>query len=62
MVMVEGDAREEIVDMSAKTKADLVVMGSKSTSSLKRAFLGSVTDYCTRHCTCPVLVVKQSST
>jgi hypothetical protein len=27
-----------------------------------RTILGSVSDYCTHHCSCPVLVVKQPKT
>ncbi|GBG69257.1 hypothetical protein CBR_g3955 [Chara braunii] len=53
-----GDARECIVDAVAQLKANLLVIGSHGYGALKRAFLGSVSDYCVHHCKCPVLVVR----
>lgn len=38
-------------------KAVAIVMASHSKTSLQQFFLGSVTDYCTHHCSLPVLVV-----
>lgn len=38
-------------------KACAVVMASHSRTSLQQFFLGSVTDFLTRHCSLPVLVV-----
>ncbi|KAF7042365.1 hypothetical protein CFC21_051999 [Triticum aestivum] len=53
-----GDARSVICDMVDKLGADLLVMGSHGYGFLKRALLGSVSDYCVRNANCPVLIVK----
>nr|GMD44331.1 Adenine nucleotide alpha hydrolases-like superfamily protein [Ipomoea batatas] len=37
---------------------DLVVVGSRGLGQIKRAVLGSVSDYCAHHARCPVLIVK----
>ncbi|KAF8683881.1 hypothetical protein HU200_044823 [Digitaria exilis] len=53
-----GDARTVICHMADKLGADLLVMGSHGYGFFKRALLGSVSDYCLRNASCPVLVVK----
>lgn len=58
-IVREGDARDCIVDLASELTVDLVVMGAKSKSKLKRALLGSVSDYCVHHCACPVLVIRE---
>lgn len=55
----EMDVRERIVDVSSRLKPDLIIMGSKAQGKLRRALLGSVSDYCVHYCTSPVLIVKQ---
>ncbi|XP_020107688.1 universal stress protein PHOS32-like isoform X2 [Ananas comosus] len=54
-----GDARDVICDMVDKLGADLLVMGSHGYGFIKRALLGSVSDYCIRNAKCPVLIVKR---
>ncbi|XP_020213336.1 universal stress protein PHOS34 isoform X2 [Cajanus cajan] len=54
-----GDPRDVICDMSQKLGADLLVMGSHGFGILKRAFLGSVSNYCSQNVKCPVLIVKK---
>ncbi|CAN6320262.1 unnamed protein product [Urochloa humidicola] len=53
-----GDARTVICHMADKLGADLLVMGSHGYGLFKRALLGSVSDYCLRNASCPVLIVK----
>ncbi|CAL4930622.1 unnamed protein product [Urochloa decumbens] len=53
-----GDARTVICHMADKLGADLLVMGSHGYGFFKRALLGSVSDYCLRNASCPVLIVK----
>ncbi|XP_062210999.1 universal stress protein A-like protein isoform X2 [Phragmites australis] len=53
-----GDARSIICQMADKLGADILVMGSHGYGFFKRALLGSVSDYCLRNSTCPVLIVK----
>ncbi|XP_078438747.1 universal stress protein A-like protein isoform X2 [Wolffia australiana] len=54
-----GDAREVICDTVERIGADMLVMGSHGYGFVKRALLGSVSDYCVHHAKCPVLIVKR---
>uniref|UniRef100_A0A0E0KJ22 UspA domain-containing protein n=1 Tax=Oryza punctata TaxID=4537 RepID=A0A0E0KJ22_ORYPU len=56
--IVEGDAKEAICQAVEEMHADLLVLGSRGLGKIKRAFLGSVSDYLVHHACCPVLVVK----
>ncbi|KAL6636898.1 hypothetical protein ACP70R_024470 [Stipagrostis hirtigluma subsp. patula] len=56
--IVEGDAKEAICEAVERMHADLLVLGSRGLGKIKRALLGSVSDYLTHHASCPVLVVK----
>lgn len=53
--VVEGDAGQVLV--RAGRDADYLVVGSAHKGLVKRAFLGSVSEHCVRHATCPVVVV-----
>jgi len=58
-----GDAREVICNAVKKYNPDMLVLGSRGFGPLKRAVLGSVSDYCAHNVECPVVVVKpQEST
>jgi len=48
---------EGIVAMAMKQKADLIVMGTRGLSTLRRTVLGSVSDYCLHHSEIPIAVV-----
>ncbi|CDP00636.1 unnamed protein product [Coffea canephora] len=48
--------REEAVE---RLNIQLLVVGSHGRGALKRAFLGSVSNYCVHNMKCPVLVVKK---
>lgn len=56
----QGDARDALCDACKEMKADMLVLGTRGLGPLKRAFLGSVSDYCAKHAPCPVFVVKSS--
>lgn len=58
--VADGDAREEIVRMAEAWAADLVVLGARGLTPLKRALLGSVSTTVAHHVPCPVLVVRGS--
>ncbi|TJX44783.1 universal stress protein [Soehngenia saccharolytica] len=53
-----GHARDVICEEAEKVGADLVVIGSHGYGAIKRAFLGSVSDYCAHNVKCPVMIVK----
>lgn len=59
--VVIGDPKEKICDAVEEMHADLLVMGSRAFGPIKRMFLGSVSNYCTNHAQCPVIIVKATS-
>jgi nucleotide-binding universal stress UspA family protein len=38
--------------------ADLLVVGTHGSGALKQLILGSVSNYCAHHSTCPVVLVR----
>ncbi|KAL1915867.1 uncharacterized protein VTP21DRAFT_6255 [Calcarisporiella thermophila] len=54
------DTRDLIANYVEKSRADLLVMGSRDLSVWKRYFLGSFSDYVQHHCHCPVVIVKDT--
>ncbi|KAK4414815.1 Universal stress protein A-like protein [Sesamum alatum] len=59
--ILEGDPKEMICDVADQMQVDLIAIGSRGLGKIKRAFMGSVSDYVTHHAKCPVLVIKQPS-
>ena len=57
--VVLGDVVEKIVEAACQEEVDLIVMSPRPHGTLKRFFLGSVTDQVTREAPCPVLSVCQ---
>ena len=56
-----GFSAEEIIKAASRFRADLIVVGSRGLTGLKRRFLGSVSSKVARHAPCPVLVVRKSN-
>ncbi|CAI7751299.1 unnamed protein product [Closterium sp. NIES-54] len=57
--VIEGEPRESICDAVEQLGVQLLVIGSHGYGTVKRAFLGSVSDYCVHHAACPVVVVRK---
>uniref|UniRef100_A0A0E0BAW5 UspA domain-containing protein n=1 Tax=Oryza glumipatula TaxID=40148 RepID=A0A0E0BAW5_9ORYZ len=57
-VAVEGEPREALCRAAEDAGAGLLVVGSRGLGAIKRAFLGSVSDYCAHRASCPIMVVK----
>ena len=57
-----GHEAEEILKAAKRTRADLVVLGSRGLTGLRRFLLGSVSNKVTRHAPCSVVVVRQLPT
>jgi nucleotide-binding universal stress UspA family protein len=53
----EGDAAESIVEASAAEQADVIVLGSRARTNLRRLILGSVSSEVVRRAPCEVVVV-----
>ncbi|XP_010516491.1 PREDICTED: uncharacterized protein LOC104792132 isoform X1 [Camelina sativa] len=57
-MILEGDPKEMICQAVEQTHVDLLVLGSRGLGMIKRAFLGSVSDYCAQHAKRPILIVR----
>jgi len=57
--MVTGDPRYAICECAEKMKVNLLVVGSRGHGAIRRAVMGSVSNYCAHHAKCPVLIVKK---
>jgi len=55
-----GYAAEEIIKAAYRFRADLIVMGSRGLTGVKRTLLGSVSSRVVRHAPCSVLVVRKT--
>ncbi|SHI79961.1 universal stress protein [Parasporobacterium paucivorans] len=55
--VLTGRAYEEILRAAEDEKFDMIVMGNRGFSRIKRFFVGSVTQRVISEATCPVLVV-----
>lgn len=56
--VLEGDAAEQIDQYAVTNEVDLIVIGSRGLSGLKKFVLGSVSQKVVQNASCPVLVVK----
>lgn len=56
----DGDPAEAILDIAEQVGADLVVVGNKGVSGVRRFLLGSVAQKVVQHAPCAVLVVRTS--
>ncbi len=54
---VVGDSARVILETAAQEDVSLIVIGSRSPSSMAELMLGSVSQEVLRHASCPVLVV-----
>ena len=55
-VVVEGHPAPALV--KASLGADLLVVGSRGRGEFSGMVLGSVSDYCTHHVSCPITIVR----
>lgn len=59
VVLLFGNASIEIVEEAKKSKASLIVMGTNGANGINEAFVGSITQWITRHALCPVLSLRE---
>ena len=58
VVIGVSSVAKEIIDYAEKNRVDMIVMGSRGLSGIKKMLLGSVADGVLRYSRCPVLVTK----
>jgi nucleotide-binding universal stress UspA family protein len=56
--IIEGHPAEVLVALTEKEKPDLLVVGSRGHGAFSGIVLGSVSEYCAEHASCPVVVVR----
>ncbi|KAL8262189.1 hypothetical protein R6Q59_026238 [Mikania micrantha] len=57
--IVEGDPRNVLCDAVERHHATILAVGNHGHGAIKRAVLGSVSDYVTHHAHCTVMVLKK---
>jgi nucleotide-binding universal stress UspA family protein len=57
-LVLHGDPGPAVCDIAAEHSARAIVMGSRGRGGLKRALLGSVSDYVVRNSPCPVVITR----
>ncbi|KAL9428285.1 hypothetical protein AB3S75_030302 [Citrus x aurantiifolia] len=57
-LVLTGDPKDMICQAAEQMHMDLLVVGSRGLGKIKRALLGSVSDYCAHHVQCPIIIVK----
>lgn len=57
-VIREGHRGRTIVDVAEEQEADLIVVGARGHSAVRRLLLGSISDYVATHASCSVLIVR----
>jgi K+-sensing histidine kinase KdpD len=53
---------EEVVGLAEELEVDLIVVGTRGRSVIRRALMGSVSDSVVRHARCPVVVARSQET
>jgi nucleotide-binding universal stress UspA family protein len=57
-LVLRGDAGSALCDLARERDASAIVMGSRGRGGIKRALLGSVSDYVVRNAHCPVIITR----
>ena len=55
--LVAGDPRDELIKCAEQWGCSGIVVGSRGRGAIKRALLGSVSDYLSHHSTLPVTII-----
>ncbi|KAI9474278.1 MAG: hypothetical protein EXX96DRAFT_611074 [Benjaminiella poitrasii] len=56
--ILRGDPKDSITDYCRMVKPVYLITGTRGFGAVKRTVLGSVSNYLTKHCPCPVMVIK----
>lgn len=53
-----GDPAARIIDIAAERGVNLIIIGSRGVSGIKRLFTGSISDKVSKNASCPVMIVR----
>jgi nucleotide-binding universal stress UspA family protein len=53
-----GDPAARIIEIAEERGVDLIIMGSRGLSGIRRLFTGSISDKVANQATCPVMIVR----
>ncbi|KAM0033705.1 putative universal stress protein A family [Helianthus debilis subsp. tardiflorus] len=56
----KGDPKEVICHEVKRVQPDLLVVGNRGLGPFQRVFVGTVSEFCVKHCECPVVTIKRS--
>eukprot|EP01134_Creolimax_fragrantissima_P006756 CFRG6756T1 len=56
--LAQGDPRSQLCEFVKDKQCSMLILGSRGMGAIKRALIGSVSDYCVHNAQCPVVVVK----
>ena len=59
---IDGDPADVLLSVTAAVNADLLVIGNRGMSGIKRFVLGSVPNKVSHHCPCSLLIVNTDAT
>jgi nucleotide-binding universal stress UspA family protein len=59
--VLRGDAASVLCTLAAQESARALVLGSRGRGGIKRALLGSVSDYVVRNAPCPVIITGDAA-
>ena len=60
-IVLHGEPSDKILNYAKKEKLDLIVMGRRGFSAVKRFFVGSVTQRVISDAPCPVLIINDEN-
>jgi nucleotide-binding universal stress UspA family protein len=58
LLVIDGEPGPALCDLAAEVGASALIVGSRGRGGLRRALLGSVSDYIVRHAPCTVIVSR----
>jgi nucleotide-binding universal stress UspA family protein len=53
-----GDPASKIIDIASERGIDIIILGSRGLSGIRRLFVGSISDKVARNAHCPVMIVR----
>jgi nucleotide-binding universal stress UspA family protein len=57
-LITQGDPAAKIIDIAKERNIDIIILGSRGLSGIKRLFVGSISDKVASHAHCPVMIVR----